>query len=331
MKKLTIEELQKIIRESISEEVKKEGWGSVRRARGRGLDDDQYESPEDFAPDDGDTKIDHESGERLVWSGEIGRWIEESEWDQMNLAKRSREESEEDLDETASVSSVDGKNTTLMPESHRRFLGEAHHLEPWQMNQTAEDAKKRVNSAMFGSLSKNVRHEEPTIEYLTALQMAVTKWAREIAEHNAIAARKRVDLGEQAQGNETSIKEHDRAKTMTFGQIPPTEELESLMNGEDFKMNLRGTDSLAFEYATRLSLDPLAGSMAAGKGMEATLQALVNAPSPSELSDEQYAEVEDILDRWFHASPRYHEDYSIEDASWSLASSIMQVLGIEWV
>jgi len=266
MTKLDIKELQKIIRESISEEIKKEGWGTVRRSRGWDLDDDHYESAEDFAPDDGDVKKDRETGERMVWSGDEGKWIYEEDWQQMNLAKRAKEEAEEDLDETASISSVDGKNTTLMPESHKRFLGV-------------------VKNSLKVNEQKKKSEKKP-------------------------------------------IKEHRSKKTMTFGQIPPAEELFKLMNGEEFHLNLQGEGSLAFEYAVRLSQDPLAGSLAPGKGMESTLQALVNAPSPSEIPDEEYETVQKILDHWYS---RYGEDHPIEEAAWSIASDIMGVLGIEWI
>jgi hypothetical protein len=121
--------------------------------------------------------------------------------------------------------------------------------------------------------------------------------------------------------------EHGYRRSTSWGEIPSSEELWELMDGDDFEMELKGTDSLAWEYATLLSDEPMAGSTAAGEGMHASLEALVNAPHPGELSDEQYEEVVHILDTW---AERYGGEYPHETA-WNLASSIMDVLGVEWI
>jgi hypothetical protein len=232
-KKIKIAELKNIIRSTIMEQINKEGWTSVRRSRGWDLDDDHYEGPEDFQPDDGDVKTDRASGEQLIWSAEAKQWLYEDEWVAANKAKEADQiGSGEELEEAAPI-------VETSPE------------------------KKKI--------------------------------------------------------------------TTTYGQIPDEQVLYDLMDGEDFPMELKGADSMAWEYAMALDPNPKAGSTSAGKGMRASLQALVNAPNPQELTDEQFENVEHVLDRWYHSSPAYHEDYSIEDAAQSIASSIMSVLGVEWV
>lgn len=116
-------------------------------------------------------------------------------------------------------------------------------------------------------------------------------------------------------------------KSTSWGEIPSPDELYELMDGDAFDMMLQGSDSLAFDYAMDVSDNPNAGSLAAGDGMHATLQALVDAPEPEELSDEKYEDVEDTLDRWYD---RYGDE-SIAETARSLASSIMDVLGVEWI
>ena len=349
-----------------------EGWSSVRRMRGRGLDDDQYEGAEDFQPDDGDTKT-NSSGEKLIWSADAGQWLHKDEWVVANKAEEAG-----DLNENM---------------DQQLDLG----------NQTTEDARLRIAYAQMGSLGKNQKGQEPSLEFLRSLQMELTKWARSVADHSANVARKSVDesryvppnrggpsgkyepdafdvsdpedrypqdgekqlihpldggrrwlywssveknwlekdeyiaardaaegIEESAPMAETPEAGKQRVST-TFGKIPDEHELYDLMNGEDFDMDLKGADAMAWEYAMALDPNPNAGSTSAGKGLRASLQALTNAPNPKELTDEQFEAVEHVLDRWYHSSPRYHEDYSIEDAAQSLASSIMSVLNVEWV
>lgn len=129
------------------------------------------------------------------------------------------------------------------------------------------------------------------------------------------AMKKRDELNEQSK------------KSVTWGEIPDVRELEELMGDEGFDMNLSGVDSLAWEYAMTLSPNLMAGGTDTAEQLHASLEALVNAPDPDELSDEQYEEVEHVLDQWYR---RYGND-RIEEAAWNLASSMMEVLGVEWI
>lgn len=129
-----------------------------------------------------------------------------------------------------------------------------------------------------------------------------------------------------------AMKKEDRhldeyKKSVSWGEIPDEEELDALMDEEPFDMQLQGADSLAFEYAMELSENPAAGNTSDANGLRATLEALVDVPKPDELSEDQYEEVESVLDAWYD---RYGSD-DIEETAWSLASSIMEVLGVEWI
>lgn len=129
----------------------------------------------------------------------------------------------------------------------------------------------------------------------------------------------------QAMKKERKLEEYK--KSVSWGEIPDEEELDALMDGEPFDMQLQGADSLAFEYAMDVSDNPAAGSTSNAAGLHATLQALVDVPKPDELSDEQFDEVWSVLHAW---DKRYKND-DIEETAWSLASSIMEVLGVEWI
>lgn len=124
-----------------------------------------------------------------------------------------------------------------------------------------------------------------------------------------------------------SIVTEQVKKSTTWGEIPDVAELEKLMGDEGFDMNLQGVDSLAWEYAMTLSPNVMAGGTDSAEQLHASLEALVNAPDPDDLSDEQYEEVERVLDQWYG---RYGDD-RIEEAAWNLASSMMEVLGVEWI
>lgn len=131
----------------------------------------------------------------------------------------------------------------------------------------------------------------------------------------------------EAFSSNRKIKETvNKMRTEDWGTIPSAGELEYLMGDEDFDMDLQGADSLAFDYAVEFGPGS-AGSTSSPEGLRSTLVALVDTPDPSDLSDEEYEDVEYILDEWYKKYP----DESIQAAAWSLASSIMEVLGVEWI
>lgn len=157
---------------------------------------------------------------------------------------------------------------------------------------------------------------------MISLKDIITEAARE-----ALSPVGKVKVVKKAGNQRNSLKEQVK-KSTSWGQIPELEELEELMNGEGFNMELRGADSIAWEYAMSLSPDLAAGGTDSPEQLKASVEALVSAPDPDELSDEQFQEVEHLLDKW---DERYGGDHRIEEAAWSLASSIMEVLDIEWI
>jgi hypothetical protein len=123
------------------------------------------------------------------------------------------------------------------------------------------------------------------------------------------------------------LEEMGVVKSMTWGVVPTLEEFIALEGAQDFTMDLKGQDSLAWEYAMALSNEPHAGDTSDPTGLYYSIKALVSAPSPDDISDEQYEDVQAVLDSWYE---RYG-DKNIEEAAWDLATSIMYVVGIEWI
>jgi hypothetical protein len=138
---------------------------------------------------------------------------------------------------------------------------------------------------------------------------------------------------------EEAVSDGDGVKrgVMTFGEVPSPEELQSAIDDlGGWSMDLKGSDYFAFEYAMIVGGvgNP---NMDTGEGMYEVLTALVNAPPPDELPDSMDdEEIEDprsnfnkVLDSW---EIRYgRSGNKIEDHAQGLASSIVDVLGWEWV
>lgn len=123
----------------------------------------------------------------------------------------------------------------------------------------------------------------------------------------------------------------------SFGQVPSPEELQAALDEQGgWSMDLKGADYFAFEYAMLVSGlgNP---NMDTGQGMHAVLTALTNAPSPEELPQEMddeeisnpNSQFNKLLNAWDARYGRTGE--KIEDHAQSLASSILDVLGWEWV
>jgi hypothetical protein len=123
----------------------------------------------------------------------------------------------------------------------------------------------------------------------------------------------------------------------TFGQIPSPEELQSALNDQGhFDMELQGADGLAFDYAVEVTQvgHP---NIQTGEGLHKVLMALMQAPSPEEItssmSDEELDDPHSQLNRIIHSwEVRYgRTGQKIEKHARSLASSILDSLGWEWV
>lgn len=117
---------------------------------------------------------------------------------------------------------------------------------------------------------------------------------------------------------------------MSFGVLPSRDAVEFAMGGEPFTMEPRGEDELAFSYAVELA--GLTGAMDDADELLAVVHALAEAPSPRELPEDADDAVRQLVERW---EQRYgdpdDEDTGITNAARSLASSIMESLGFEWI
>jgi hypothetical protein len=116
---------------------------------------------------------------------------------------------------------------------------------------------------------------------------------------------------------------------MTFGVMPSDEAIAFALGDAEFSMELKGEDELAFEYA--MTVAGLPGEVDTPKSFTATVRALADAPLPAELENPD-REIERILSKW---EDRYgdpsDEDSGICNAAQSLASSMLDSLGFEWV
>jgi hypothetical protein len=127
--------------------------------------------------------------------------------------------------------------------------------------------------------------------------------------------------------------------SVTGGTVPSPEELQSALDElGGWDMDLKGADNLAFSYAMQVAgLESSGFDMNTGHGMHQVLMALANCPSPNELpdtvSDEEiddpHSYLNKVLDSWENRYGRRGE--KIEQHAESLASSILGVLGWEWV
>jgi hypothetical protein len=116
---------------------------------------------------------------------------------------------------------------------------------------------------------------------------------------------------------------------LTFGVMPDEAALTFAFGDDEFSMDLQGQDALAFEYATAVAGVPDDTSTA--EAFAATVQALAEAPSPAELAKPD-VHVERVLAKW---EERYgdpsDEEGGIAAAAQSVAASLMESLGFDWV
>jgi hypothetical protein len=125
--------------------------------------------------------------------------------------------------------------------------------------------------------------------------------------------------------------------TSTYGNVPSPEELQAALDEQGgWDMDLKGGDYLAFAYALEVAGvgNP---DMNTGVGMHKVLTALSNAPSPEELpetvDDEEIENPHSYLNKTLNSwHVRYgRSEEKIEDRAQGLASSILDILGWEWV
>jgi hypothetical protein len=117
----------------------------------------------------------------------------------------------------------------------------------------------------------------------------------------------------------------------SFGELPASEALAFALGDEPFDMELKGADDVAFQYAMTVAGVP--GSTDTPEGFADTIRALAEAPRPGDLADgARTREVDRIVAAW---DERYgdpdDEESGIAETARSVASSMLQVLGFEWV
>lgn len=139
------------------------------------------------------------------------------------------------------------------------------------------------------------------------------------------------------QEEDFSDGEGTKRGSMSGGIVPSPEELQAAIDENGgWDMNLQGENSLALTYA--LEVAGLGNpNTSTGQGMHAVLTALSTCPAPDDLPDSvddedisnPHSHLNKILDSW---EVRYGRGgHRIEDAAQSLASSILDSLGWEWV
>jgi hypothetical protein len=117
---------------------------------------------------------------------------------------------------------------------------------------------------------------------------------------------------------------------MTFGVMPESKALHFALGGEKFHMKLVGEDELAFAYATTLA--DVSGQVDTAEDLEATIRALAEAPPPAELPAAKLHKVRHTLSEWEdHYGDPNDEESGIANAAQSLAASMLETLGFEWV
>lgn len=118
---------------------------------------------------------------------------------------------------------------------------------------------------------------------------------------------------------------------LSFGELPSMDALAFALGAEDFDMDLKGSDDLAFQYATTVA--GVSGRTDTPEAFADTIRALAEAPRPADLDGgDRSREVERLVEAW---DDRYgdpdDEDGGIAEAARSVASSMLQVIGFEWV
>lgn len=114
---------------------------------------------------------------------------------------------------------------------------------------------------------------------------------------------------------------HAQGAPMSMEQLPTETELDGV--GE-WDMELESGDEIVFEYAMKVAgIRPR--RLVSGRSIHEALVALVNAPSPAQLSEAAEDKVAGLLTKW-----GYTYDKPIQEAAQKLARSLLVQLGFEY-
>jgi hypothetical protein len=197
-------------------------------------------------------------------------------------------------------------------------------------NIVAEAVRKGVQSAL--------KESAPKVRKITRTQLAegVRKALRmALNESNGMPGGAMPAPGAAAGAPASAPTTEASRGSSTFGQVPPPEDLQAAIDDlGGWSMDLKGQDSLIFDYAMLIAglSNP---DMNTGEGMHQVLVALMDTPAEDELPDSipdaditnPKSRLNQLLDAW---GQRYFEK-SLPEAGQSLASSILEVLGFEWI
>jgi len=228
-------------------------------------------------------------------------------------------------------------------------------MEPMMENKrTKKSLNQLVVEAVRKGLAKAVKAKSPKATKISPVQLAegIRKAVKKVLAENTMASPGRAGSGRMAGGampppgkgavagtaapTQEGVSDGDKVRgRSSFGQIPSPEELQQAIDDlGGWDMDLKGADSLAFDFALMVA-DVGYPNMDTGEGMHKVLTALANCPEPDALSDtvdqeeldDPHSRLNRLLDAW---NARYGKE-SIAQTAESLASGIMDVLGWEWI
>ncbi len=188
-------------------------------------------------------------------------------------------------------------------------VDQANEMDLMEKKMKQGEFKKLISEAVKGGISKAIKEKKaaPKAKITKSrLAEAVRKAVRTSLKESGMPGGAMPPTGKPAGTQMTAPTQegmHDvdeaRRGSSTFGHLPSVEEFQQALDEiGGWTMTLKGEDLRAFEEATGLSNDEAEMKMNSGKGMQEVLSDLMTSDS---------------------------------DVAMSLASSIMSVLGWEWV
>jgi hypothetical protein len=241
-----------------------------------------------------------------------------------------------------------------LDQANDQHLMEAGNVMENKTKTTKGTLGKLVAEAVQKGLAKALEERKASKVTISSTQLAegIRKAVKKVLSENTMASPGRAGSGRMAGGampppgkgavagtaapTQEGVSDGDKVRgRSSFGQIPSPEELQQAIDDlGGWDMDLKGADSLAFEFAMMVA-DAGYPNMSTGEGMHKVLTALTNCPEPDALPDsvdqEELDDPDSRLNRLLDAWDARYGNESIAQTAESLASGIMDVLGWEWV